>query len=189
MEEVAAGTPRLQRCLHRRRRDREIVEAQRGLIGLQLSRHHVRAVVRGSPSASEPPKRQAATRRRATAAEPSPSPRATAPTVASRVAESRNEAAGNSRPTRHPVSLWKRASPDRRRDRSFRHRRGFPEVYGSPPLVAAAAQQAQGPLGSCTSAVTTLGRLPLLPGRRLLRRGLLRRLLAGDRHKHFFLAG
>ena len=35
----------------------------------------------------------------------------------------------------------------------------------------------------------TLGRLPLRLGRRLLRRGLLRRLLAGDRHQHFLLAG
>ena len=32
-----------------------------------------------------------------------------------------------------------------------------------------------------------LGRLPLRFGRRLLRSGLLRRLLAGDRHQHFLL--
>src|SRR6266849_539029 len=35
----------------------------------------------------------------------------------------------------------------------------------------------------------SLGRLPLRLGRRLLRHGLLRRLLASDRHQHFLLTG
>ena len=37
--------------------------------------------------------------------------------------------------------------------------------------------------------VSWSGRLPLRPGRRLLRGGIFCRLLAGDRHQHFLLAG
>ena len=39
MEEIAAGAPSFQSRFHRRRRDREIVKAQRGLVGLEFSRH------------------------------------------------------------------------------------------------------------------------------------------------------
>jgi hypothetical protein len=41
MEKVAASAPRRQRRLHRGRRDREIVEADRGLKGLELPGHPV----------------------------------------------------------------------------------------------------------------------------------------------------
>src|ERR1700676_4792734 len=39
MEEIAVGAPRFQSRFHRRSGDRLIEEAQRSLIGLQLSRH------------------------------------------------------------------------------------------------------------------------------------------------------
>ena len=42
---------------------------------------------------------------------------------------------------------------------------------------------------SCFGNSERLRRLPLRPGRRLLRGGLLRLLLAGDRHQHFLLPG
>jgi hypothetical protein len=131
---------------------------------LQFPRHYVRATFRNSPSAGEPTKRRARRRPRATAAEPSRSRCATAPTIASRFAKSRNEAARNSRPTRHPSCSGSE--------------RGAPRFSTT-----------QGPLGSCTSTGAALGRLPLLPSGRLLRRRLLRRLLALDRHQHLLLAG
>jgi hypothetical protein len=39
VEEIAVRAPRFQSCLHRRRGDGLIEEAQRSLIGLQLSSH------------------------------------------------------------------------------------------------------------------------------------------------------
>jgi hypothetical protein len=48
MEEVAVGAPGLQGGLHPRRRYRLVEEAQRGLVGLQFSRHDARpATIQG----------------------------------------------------------------------------------------------------------------------------------------------
>src|SRR5207244_27324 len=75
MEQVATSAPSVQRRLHRWRRDRQIIEAQRGLVGLQLSWHgacgadvtlDVNADVRTKLPARKPP--------RASATVPQPSP-------------------------------------------------------------------------------------------------------------------